>query len=246
MKELTGKDRRKTRLQFRGNFMDLGDEVEEGTPAAFQSFPKDAPAEPPWVREMADERENPLTARVVANRFWEQIFGTGLVRTSEEFGTQGELPTHPELLDWLAVELQTDWDVKAVPQAPACLRAYRQSAKVTPELVEKDPENRLLAGTARAAVGRDGSRPGAPCGGVAQQEDARALGEAAAAQPRRQRGLRRSDRLAAEPRRGSLSPRHLHDVAASNPYPSMSTFDAPNRDICTVRRTRTNTPLRRS
>ncbi len=90
--------------------------------------------------------ENPLTARVIANRFWEQIFGTGLVRTSEEFGAQGEQPSHPELLDWLATELVAQkWDTKKFLKLLVMSAAYRQSAKVTPELYERDPENRLLA-----------------------------------------------------------------------------------------------------
>src|SRR5262245_39192672 len=105
MKELTGKDRRKTRMQFRGNFMDLGDEVSEGTPSAFHPFSNDAPKNRVEFARWLMSKDNPLTARVIANRFWEQIFGTGIVRTSEEFGTQGELPSHPELLDWLAWEL---------------------------------------------------------------------------------------------------------------------------------------------
>src|SRR5262249_52131587 len=87
-----------------------------------------------------------LTARVIANRYWEQIFGTGLVRTSEEFGSQGELPSHPELLDWLATELVgPGWDTKAFLKLLVTSAAYRQSSKVSPDLYEKDPDNRLLA-----------------------------------------------------------------------------------------------------
>ena len=93
---------------------------------------------------MARFPDNPLTARVIANRFWEQFFGTGLVRTSEEFGTQGELPSHPDLLDWLALELaEHHWDVKRFLKLIVTSAAYRQSAKVTPALFERDPENRL-------------------------------------------------------------------------------------------------------
>src|SRR5205823_12167545 len=112
---------------------------------AFPPFPADLPKNRLGFAKWLVSRENPLTARVIANRFWEQIFGTGLVRTSEEFGTQGELPSHPELLDWLACELQSDWDVKRFLKLLVTSAAYRQSSKVTPELFERDPENRLLA-----------------------------------------------------------------------------------------------------
>src|SRR5262249_11556037 len=130
--------------------LDLGDEVTEGTPAAFHPLKK-SQGRPSLGLDRLDfaywlvSPENPLTARGIANRFWEQIFGTGLVRTSEEFGTQSEWPSHPELLDWLACELQTDWDIKRFLKLLVMSATYRQSAKVTPELVEKDPDNRLLA-----------------------------------------------------------------------------------------------------
>jgi hypothetical protein len=244
MKELTGKDRRKTRLQFRGNFMDLGDEVSEGTPSAFHAFPKDAPKNRLEFAKWLVSPENPLTARVMANRFWEQIFGIGIVRTSEEFGTQGELPSHPELLDWLAVELQTDWDVKRFLKLIVMSSAYRQSSKVTPGLFEKDPENRLLARGPRvrltAEMVRDQAlfaagllspkmlgpsvRPPQPNLGVNAAFGGAIDWQTSAGEDKYRRGLYTQWRR-------------------SNPYPSMSTFDAPNRDTCVVRRARTNTPL---
>src|SRR5205085_180776 len=120
--------------------------VHEGVPTAFPPLPKDAPRNRLTLAKWLVSPENPLTARVIANRYWEQLFGTGLVRTSEEFGTQGELPTHPELLDWLATELvRQKWDVKAFLKLLVTSAAYRQSSKVTPEALEKDPDNRLLS-----------------------------------------------------------------------------------------------------
>ena len=95
-----------------------------------------------WIVDPA----NPLTARVIANRYWEHFFGTGLVRTSEEFGAQGDQPSHPELLDWLATELiRLKWDMKAFAKLMVTSSAYRQSSKVPPEMVERDPDNRLIA-----------------------------------------------------------------------------------------------------
>ncbi len=245
MRELTGAQRRKTRLQFRGNFLDLGDEVTEGTPAAFHPFPEDAPKTRLELARWLVSDENPLTARVIANRFWEQLFGTGIVRTSEEFGTQGEPPSHPELLDWLATELVSQkWDVKRFLKLLVTSAAYRQSAKVTPELVERDPENRLLARGPRVRLTAEAVRdqalfaagllspkmygpsvkPPQPNLGVSAAFGGSIDWQTSTGEDKFRRGVYTQWRR-------------------SNPYPSMSTFDAPNRDTCVVRRARTNTPL---
>jgi hypothetical protein len=244
MKELTGAARRKTRIQFRGNFMDLGDEVTEGTPGAFHAFPKDAPKNRLEFAKWLMSAENPLTARVIANRFWEQIFGTGIVRTSEEFGTQGELPSHPELLDWLAVELQTDWDIKRFLKLLVMSAAYRQSAKVTPELFERDPENRLLARGPRVRLTAEMVRDQALA--AAGLLSPKMLGPSVKP-PQPNLGVNAAFGGAIDWQPSPGEDRYRRGVYTtwrrSNPYPSMSTFDAPNRDTCVVRRTRTNTPL---
>jgi mono/diheme cytochrome c family protein len=245
MKELPPEQRRKTRLQFRGNFLDLGEEVHEAVPSTFHPFPADAPRNRLAFARWLMSPENPLTARVVANRFWEQIFGTGIVRTSEEFGAQGELPSHPELLDWLACELvASGWNTKAFLRTLVTSSAYRQSARVTPDLFEKDPENRLLARGPRvrlsAEMVRDQAlfaagllspkmlgpsvKPLQPNLGVSAAFGGSIDWQTSAGEDRYRRGVYTTWRR-------------------SNPYPSMSTFDAPNRDTCVVRRARTNTPL---
>ena len=248
LKELPADQRRKTRLQFRGNFMDLGDEVTEGVPAIFPPLPRPPVATGGLTRlHLANwliSPENPLTARVVANRFWEQFFGVGIVRTSEEFGIQGELPSHPELLDWLAVELQTDWDVKRFLKLLVTSATYRQSAKVTPELFERDPENRLLARGPRVRLSAEMVRDQALfAGGLISPK----MFGPSVRPPQPNLGVSAAfgGSIDWQPSAGEDKFRRgVYTVwRRSNPYPSMSTFDAPNRDTCIVRRARTNTPL---
>ena len=248
MRELPANQRRVTKIQHRGNFMDLGEQVEPGLPEAFHSASTKSGATPLDRLELARwlvAPENPLTARVVANRYWEQLFGVGIVATSEEFGSQGDLPFHPELLDWLATELVArQWDLKSFLKLLVTSSAYRQSSRVTPELAQLDPENRLLARGPRfrlaAETIRDQAlaisgllspkmygppvRPPQPSLGVSAAFGSGIDWQTSPGEDRFRRALYTTWRR-------------------SNPYPSMATFDAPNREVCTVRRVRTNTPL---
>ena len=126
--------RRTTKIQHRGNYLDIGKLVTEGVPAAFPPLPTAAPLNRLTLAHWLVNSENPLTARVIANRYWEQIFGIGLVASSEDFGMQGDLPFHPELLDWLASELvRQKWDLKAFLEAPGDSRQLiDRSSLVTP------------------------------------------------------------------------------------------------------------------
>src|SRR6185295_16397288 len=183
--------------------------------------------------------------RVIANRYWEQIFGIGIVATSEEFGSQGELPSHPELLDWLATELvRLKWDMKAFVKLLVTSAAYRQSSKVTPDLEARDPDNRLLARGPRFRLSAETVRdqalfasgllssklygppvqPPQPALGLSAAFGSKVDWQTSPGDDRYRRALYTSWRR-------------------SNPYPSMATFDAPNREVCTLRRTRTNPPL---
>lgn len=244
LRALTGEKMRKTRMQLRGNYLDLGKEVEEGVPAAF-AFSGEQPRDRLALAKWLVSTENPLTSRVIVNRFWEQIFGIGLVRTSEEFGAQGELPSHPELLDWLATEFMAQgWDTKRFLKLLVTSAAYRQVSKVSPELAERDPENLLLARGPRFRMPAEAIRdqalfiggllspkmfgpsvkPPQPASGLSAAFGSSVDWKTSEGEDRFRRGL-------------------YTEWRRTSPYPSMTTFDAPNREVCTVRRTRTNTPL---
>jgi hypothetical protein len=237
--------RRSTRVQYRGNFRDLGPEVSPGVPTAFPPLPEGAKADRLGLARWLVNCENPLTARVTVNRYWEAIFGIGLVSTSEDFGTQGEPPSHPDLLNWLAVEfMDSGWDVKRLLRLMVTSATYRQSSKVTPEAYERDPDNRLLARGPRfrisAEMVRDQAlavsgllnetlfgpsvRPLQPDSGLTAAFGSKTDWETSQGGDRHRRGLYTFWRR-------------------SNPYPSMVAFDAPSREVCTVRRKNTNTPL---
>ncbi len=245
MRELAQDRRRGTKVQLRGNYLSTGDDVSEGTPAAFHRLQN---AERPNRLDLAKwlvDDANPLTARVIANRHWEQLFGTGIVETSEEFGSQGELPTHPELLDWLAVELQeSHWDIKRFIKLIVSSATYRQSSVTSDALQSVDPMNRLVARGPRFRVSAEIVRDQALF--VSGLLSEKMYGEPVRPmQP--QLGLTAAFGATTDWKTSEHEDRYRRGIYTtwrrSNPYPSMAQFDAPNREVCTVRRIRTNTPL---
>jgi hypothetical protein len=137
---------RETHIYIRGAYDKPGAKVTHGTPAVLPGLPKDAPANRLALARWLISPENPLTARVAVNRHWQMLFGIGLVKTTEDFGLQGERPVHAELLDWLATEyIRLKWDTKALLRLIVTSATYRQSSRMTPAARERDPENRLLA-----------------------------------------------------------------------------------------------------
>jgi hypothetical protein len=196
------------------------------------------------ARWLVDEN-NPLTARVIVNRFWEQIFGIGIVRTSEDFGAQGELPSHPELLDWLATELiASKWDVKAFVKLLVMSEAYRQSSRVTPELEERDPDNRLLARGPRFRMPAEIVRDQALA--VSGLLSAKMFGPPVRP-PQPSSGLTAAFGSSLDWKTSEGEDSHRRAIYTewrrTSPYPSMTTFDAPSREVCALRRPRSNTPL---
>ena len=134
---------RDTHVLIRGQYDHPGDKVEPGVPAVFPALPADAPNNRLGLARWLVSPDHPLTARVAVNRFWQQYFGQGLVSTSEDFGAQGESPSHPELLDWLATEfVRLGWDMKALQKVIVTSATYRQSSRISPELLARDPDNR--------------------------------------------------------------------------------------------------------
>ena len=137
---------RETRLLLRGEYDQKGDRVYPGVPAALSPWPTGAPTNRFGLAQWLIDPAQPLMARVTVNRFWQQFFGVGLVKTAEDFGLQGDNPSHPQLLDWLATEFRTlGWDVKKLQRLILTSATYRQSSRIAPEMLVRDPENRLLA-----------------------------------------------------------------------------------------------------
>jgi hypothetical protein len=247
LEELPEGKRRVTKLQHRGNWNDLGPEVEPGVPAVFgAAMPStdgrvDRLALAKWLVDPA----NPLTARVVVNRIWERLFGIGIVATSEEYGAQGELPSHPELLDWLACELiDRGWDTKAITRLIVSSATYRQSSKCPPETIARDQDNRLLACGPRVRLSAEVIRDQAL---AASGLLSRKKGGSSVNPPQPDLGLKAAFGGGLDWKTSQGEDRYRRAIYTtwrrSNPYPSMATFDAPNREVCTVRRPRTNTPL---
>ncbi|MGL4419648.1 MAG: PSD1 and planctomycete cytochrome C domain-containing protein, partial [Gemmataceae bacterium] len=245
MKELPAKQNRKTRIQLRGNYQELGDEVQPGTPAVFPPLDAKAPRDRLALARWLVDPKNPLTARVAVNRVWEQLFGIGIVRTAEEFGSQGDLPTHPELLDWIATEyIRLGWDSQKLLTLIVTSRAYLQQSHTTLALSEKDPENLYHSRGPRVRLSAEMVRDQALA--VSGLLSSKMFGPPVKP-PQPALGLSAAFGSSVDWTPSTGEDRYRRGVYTewrrTNPYATMATFDAPNRDVCTVRRSRTNTPL---
>ena len=249
------KQPRETHIHIRGDYATLGDKVEPGVPAILGALPTDAPKDRRALAAWLTDRKHPLLARVTVNRLWRNIFGVGIVKTVNDFGLQGEWPSHPELLDWLAVEfMDQGWDVKGLLRLMVTSAAYRQSASVRgagAESLARDPENRLLArgprfrlsaeeirDTALATSGLLNPQIGGPSvypyqpAGLWEELSSRGDSKNWTAQ------------FFEQSHGADLYRRSLYTfIKRTCPPPQMQTFDAPDRETCTAQRERTNTPL---
>ena len=241
---------RQTFIQVRGNFLEKGHEVKPGVPAFLPPLPGDEPTNRLALARWLVNPENPLTARVTVNRLWERFFGTGIVKTSEDFGRQGETPSHPELLDWLATEFsRTGWDVKAMQKLIVMSAVYRQSAAVDEPRLEKDPFNRLLARGPRFRLDAEMIRDQAlGVSGLLNPEiGGPSVYPVQVANLWKEIGFLRPE-IGMDEWPTSEGPelyrRGLYTFwRRVCTYPTFSTFDAPSREVCLSRRPRTNTPL---
>lgn len=235
----------RTRLAVKGDYREAGIPVDPGTPAVLPALPEGAPRNRLSFARWLVSPENPLTARVTVNRLWQELWGRGLVLTSEDFGTQGEAPTHPELLDWLAAEfVERGWSIKQMLRAMVTSAAYRQSSNARPDLNDIDPGNTLLARQSRvrlpaesirdaalAASGLLNARIGGPSVKPPQPEGIAELVYAGSAKWVADEGPGRY-------RRGLYV--HFQRTA---PYPMLMNFDAPDSNVACSRRRRSNSPL---
>ena len=235
-------------LLFRGDYDKRRDLVKADTPAILPPMASDLPKNRLGLAKWLVSPDHPLTARVTVNRFWQELFGTGLVRTAGDFGVSGELPSHPELLDWMAVEFrESGWDMKRFFKLMVTSAAYRQAAAASPEAIEADPTNRFVSrgprfrmdaemvrdyaleasGLLVKKIGGPSVRPYQPDG----------VWEAVAMPESDTRIYRRDDG-------DRLYRRSMYTLwKRAAPPASMDIFNAPAREVCTVRRERTNTPL---
>ncbi len=241
---------RKTFTLKRGAYDHPDKEVTFNTPKAILTFPETLPKNRLGLAQWTFDEKNPLAARVAVNRIWQQFFGIGLVKSAENFGSQGELPSHPELLDWLAVDFRENgWDMKRLVKKVVTSAAYRQSAMTTKEKQERDPENRLVSrgprfrmtpemirdtwlvasGLLNPTIGGPPVRPYQPAGLWEETNAGDGRGTLT---------------KYVQDKEGKLYRRTMYTIFKRTlPHPFLTTFDASYRDVCAVKRQRTNTPL---
>ncbi|MEP6536071.1 MAG: PSD1 and planctomycete cytochrome C domain-containing protein [Bryobacteraceae bacterium] len=242
----TREDPRQTHILTRGDFLKPAKLVTPGVPSFLNPLPADAPANRLTFARWMVDRQAPTTARALVNRMWQHYFGIGLVSTSEDLGKQSEPPSHPELLDWLAVELmERNWSMKAVHKVIVMSATYRQSSNVTPDLYTRDPYNRLLARGPRFRVDAEIVRDIAlSASGLLNPE----VGGPSVNPPAPEflflPPASYGPKVWIEAKGDERYRRALYTFRyRSIPYPMLQTFDAPNGDISCVRRSRSNTPL---
>ncbi|MBM3734317.1 MAG: DUF1553 domain-containing protein [Acidobacteria bacterium] len=236
---------KQTHLLIRGAYDKKGEVVTAGVPAVLPALPDGAPPNRLGLARWMVSPENPLLARVTVNRVWQMLFGAGLVRTAEDFGLQGEWPSHPELLDWLATELvRSGWDLKHTVKQIMMSRTYQQSSRAPEELVQRDPDNRLLARGPRVRLAAEMLRDQAlAVSGLLHEK----LG-GPSVKPYQPAGLWKDlimqDMEYVQSQGPDLYRRGLYTFWKRTVAPPMMlNFDAANREACVVRESRTNTPL---
>ncbi len=240
---------RDTFVLKRGDYRLQGDKVTPNTPVVLPALPSDAPRNRLTLAKWIVDPANPLTARVAVNHFWQMYFGVGLVKTAEDFGSQGDPPANQALLDWLATEfVSSKWDVKAMQRLIVTSAVYQQESKVTPEMFEKDPENRLLARGPRFRLPAEMIRDNALfVSGLINDK----IGGPSVL-PYQPKGLWEEMAFGGDFSAQTYEQSHGADlyrrsmytfVKRTVPYPGLNTFDAPDREKCLARRTITNTPL---
>jgi hypothetical protein len=245
MQELPPESSRQTFLFERGNWLAHGEEVTPGTPDFLPAFNEKLDSNRLGFAKWLVNDENPLTSRVIVNRFWEQIFGNGLVSTVEDFGTQGEKPTHPELLDWLSIKFkgEYDWRVKTLLKTIVMSSIYRQSSNYTDEKLQKDPNNIWLSRGPRYRLTAEAIRDQALV--ISGLFNEKVYGPSV--KPYQPEGvwnvIRHVDRWEMESDDNKYRRALYTFWRRVSPYPSMVTFDTPSREVCVSRRIRTNTPL---
>jgi hypothetical protein len=244
--------KRQTHMLIRGQYDKKGEVVTAAVPDAFGTLPENTSPNRLALARWLVQPAHPLTARVAVNRYWQLLFGTGLVKTAEDFGSQGEWPSHPDLLDWLADDFVShDWNVRRLLKQIMMSAAYQQRSEVTPMLLERDPYNRLLARASRYRLQAEFVRDGAlAISGLLS----RRLG-GPSVYPYQPVGLWREVSHFGHPT--VFTAQHFYPDSGTglyrrsmytfwkrtSPPPTMAAFDAPNRETCAVRRLRTNTPL---
>jgi Protein of unknown function (DUF1553)/Protein of unknown function (DUF1549)/Concanavalin A-like lectin/glucanases superfamily/Planctomycete cytochrome C len=240
---------RETAILGRGDYRNRGEKVTPGVPAILPPLPAGAPANRLTLAKWMVSPDNPLTSRVVVNRYWQSYFGIGIVKTPQDFGSQGDAPSNQALLDWMATEfIRNGWDVRAMQRLIVTSATYRQDSAASPDLIKDDPENRLLARGPRFRLPAEAVRDNALFVSGLLKE--RVGGPSVF--PYQPKGpwedIAFGDGFSAQ----SYVPSHGDDLyrrsmytfwKRTSPPPSLSTFDAPDREKCTARRLMTNTPL---